>query len=193
MLAQRRQLGSAQLRRAGRSAARLLWRQAEVQRATRIALYLAQGGELPCDTICRQARARGRRVYLPVLWRGELRFAPCVPGQRMRLNRYRIPEPRVPRAHLRRATELDLILAPLVACDDRGTRLGMGGGYYDRSLRARGRLHRWRRPLLIGLAHEFQRVATLPRRSWDIPLDALLTEENFYRFAPPPNRARDAR
>ncbi len=182
LLARRRALQPQQLYRAGDSAARLLWRQPEIQRARRIALYVAHRGELPCDAICRRALARRRSVYLPVLWRGQLRFAPYQQGQRMRRNRYRIPEPLVARRRLLRPAELDIVVVPLVACDSRGTRLGMGGGYYDRSLRARRLPRRWRRPLLIGLGYEFQRTEQLARRAWDIPIDALLTEENFYRF-----------
>ncbi|MGE0811300.1 MAG: 5-formyltetrahydrofolate cyclo-ligase, partial [Immundisolibacter sp.] len=57
-----------------------------------------------------------------------------------------------------------------------GSRLGMGGGYYDRSF-ARVLRHAWRRPRLIGVAFDRQRVAALPGRPWDVPLDGVLTPQ----------------
>ncbi|MGB0723676.1 MAG: 5-formyltetrahydrofolate cyclo-ligase, partial [Gammaproteobacteria bacterium] len=62
-----------------------------------------------------------------------------------------------------------------------GNRLGMGGGYYDRAL-ARATRRPGRRPLLIGIGHDFQRVDSLPANPWDIPLDAVITETTLYRF-----------
>jgi 5-formyltetrahydrofolate cyclo-ligase len=57
----------------------------------------------------------------------------------------------------------------------------MGGGYYDRTLAyLRSRKH-WRKPKLIGIAHELQRISELKREAWDIPLDGVVTERNFYQ------------
>src|SRR5690606_40461575 len=64
---------------------------------------------------------------------------------------------------------------PLVAFDARGNRLGMGGGFYDRTF-ARAPRARTLRPRLVGLAHHFQQVASLPAEPWDIPLDAIATD-----------------
>jgi 5-formyltetrahydrofolate cyclo-ligase len=72
---------------------------------------------------------------------------------------------------------------PLVGFDANCNRLGMGGGFYDRTL-AYLRLRRcWRRPLLIGIAHECQRVERLETNTWDVPLDLVVTEERIYRRA----------
>ena len=82
---------------------------------------------------------------------------------------------------MRRAVRnLDLVLLPLVAVDANGTRLGTGAGFYDRCLQHLRAGRRWRRPKLIGLGYEFQRVAGLAARTWDVPLDALLTEKDLY-------------
>ena len=72
--------------------------------------------------------------------------------------------------------QLDLILAPLVAFDRAGGRLGMGGGYYDRLLSAP-------RPPVIGVAHGCQEVPRVPLDAWDQPVDAIVTETAL--IAPP--------
>ena len=73
---------------------------------------------------------------------------------------------------------LDLLIMPLLACDHRGTRIGMGGGFYDRTLATAPH-----RPFRLGLAHTFQYIdQTLPRQKWDQPLNGLLTSEKFYIF-----------
>jgi 5-formyltetrahydrofolate cyclo-ligase len=70
---------------------------------------------------------------------------------------------------------------PLVAFDEQGNRLGMGGGFYDRTLAyLKYRQHR-RKPVLAGLAHEIQKIGQLTTQSWDIPLDCIITENKLYR------------
>jgi 5-formyltetrahydrofolate cyclo-ligase len=104
------------------------------------------------------------------------------PGGELRRNRFGIGEPRGPRLPWRR---LDLVLLPLVAFDAGGGRLGMGGGFYDRTFAAlRARRGQWQRPALVGLAHGFQRVAALPREAWDVPLAAVATERRWWGVSP---------
>ena len=100
----------------------------------------------------------------------------------MHLNRFGIQEPACSPRHWVRAWQLDLILLPLVAFDESGNRLGMGGGFYDRSLAYRQSRTHSRRPRLIGLAHELQRVEQLATNSWDIPLDMIATEKRVFRI-----------
>lgn len=83
------------------------------------------------------------------------------------------------------AARLDLILMPLAAFDEKGNRIGMGGGYYDRTLAATVHGPGWRRPVLVGLAFEAQRVETIPAREWDVPLDWIATEAGVYRRGAP--------
>ena len=72
----------------------------------------------------------------------------------------------------------DVVLVPLVAFDETGQRLGQGGGFYDRAIAAAGAS----RPLLIGVAHAFQQVRSVPVEAWDMPLDAVVTEERVHEF-----------
>ena len=76
---------------------------------------------------------------------------------------------------------LDLILVPLVAFDANGQRVGMGGGFYDRTL-GKARINStWKRPYLIGIAHELQRVPAIAVQPWDVQMDAVVTEAGVYR------------
>jgi 5-formyltetrahydrofolate cyclo-ligase len=149
----------------------------------RIAAYLTNNGEIDPARVLVRAQRMGKRCFLPVLSRrswDRLWFAPIEPGVHFRPNRFGILEPQVPAVRLVRADELDLILMPLVAFDARGNRLGMGGGFYDRSLEFLAQRHRWHKPRLLGLAYEFQRVDNLTPDGWDIPLDGVVTDNAVY-------------
>ncbi|MBW8054027.1 MAG: 5-formyltetrahydrofolate cyclo-ligase [Nitrospira sp.] len=124
-----------------------------------------------------------KMCYLPVLSRvrgDALWFAPAAPGTVLVANHFGILEPAVGRRDLVRAQKLDLILLPLVGFDPRGNRLGMGAGFYDRTLAILRHRKHWRKPHLIGLAHELQRVDQLASDLWDIPLQAIVTYEQVY-------------
>jgi 5-formyltetrahydrofolate cyclo-ligase len=73
--------------------------------------------------------------------------------------------------------EPDIILMPLLGFDKHGTRLGYGGGYYDRTL-----AHLTRRPKLLGFAFARQEVDYIPREAHDVPLDAVVTEIGVRHF-----------
>jgi 5-formyltetrahydrofolate cyclo-ligase len=169
-------------RAAAFSAARRLWSLPCLARARRLALYLPANGELDCTPLILQAWRRGRLVFLPVIAGSTLRFAPFHPGSELRANRFGIPEPVTPLRTWRSARQLDVIVAPLVAFDSAGRRLGMGGGFYDRTLAFLTRRSHGRSPHFIGLAFEMQRIAKLPSDAWDVPLDAVVTESATHRF-----------
>jgi 5-formyltetrahydrofolate cyclo-ligase len=162
--------------------ARHLWRLPMLARAERIACYVAVGGEVDCTPVMTEAIVRGRRLFLPVIHGQRLLFAPWEPAAPMLINRFGIPEPRADAGSTLSGTDLDVVLAPLVAFDDQGNRLGMGGGFYDRTLRFMSARGAWRRPRFIGLAYEFQRVAALPASRWDVPLHCVVTERGARIF-----------
>lgn len=157
-------------------------------RARRIAAYVGANHEIDPMPLLSAAAQHGRHCYLPVLHpfrHGRLLFRRWTPGQRLRANRFGIPEP-VPRRHrLLAARHLDLVLVPLLGFDDRCGRLGMGGGYYDRSFAFRRR-RGFERPFLLGLAFSIQQVPVVPTRSWDVMLDMVITEKGPIR----PSRRR---
>lgn len=162
--------------------------------STRIGLYLPNDGEMDPLPLLHRAWSMRKRCYLPVLdpiGSNRLWFMPYRAGDALTPNRFGIPEPAHAARTRVRADALNLILAPLVAFDRHGHRLGMGGGYYDRSLDFLRRRRYWRRPLLYGIAYEFQRVPALRAAVWDIGLDGCFSEERRYVFRhPPPKQDR---
>jgi 5-formyltetrahydrofolate cyclo-ligase len=152
----------------------------EFRRARSVALFLAFDGEPSLTGVIAAAAARGKRVYAPVLTAERMHFAELDPHAALTTNFFGILEPDLGRPIDARA--LDLVLTPLVAFDDQGVRVGVGRGYYDRCFSFLLNRRQWRRPKLIGVAYELQRVGTLPRQAWDVPLAAAVTEAGVRRF-----------
>jgi len=154
-------------------------------RASRhIACYIANDGEIDPLALMQRAWALGKTCYLPVLHGirpQRLWFAAYRPGDDLVYNRFGIAEPNSPRREWVHARCLDIICTPLVAFDAQGNRIGMGGGFYDRTLAFMQRRRSWRRPHMIGLAYEFQKVDIIAHRPWDVPLQAVVTEQRVYR------------
>ena len=128
----------------------------------------------------------GLTYCLPVLAdEGRLGFAPWRAGAPLVTNRFGIPEPDVARSALLSPDSMALVVMPLVGFDARCERLGMGGGWYDRSFAgARVGSSVPRMPMLAGAAFELQRVDALPTAPWDVALDAVCTERQTYYRQP---------
>jgi 5-formyltetrahydrofolate cyclo-ligase len=181
----RRSLSAKQQRLAARGLARQVCRSSYFRSANRIACYFAADGEIGTDPLIERIWQTGKRCYMPILTylSGErLWFAPVTPDSDFVLNRFGIPEPLAPSRSLVTARELDLVLMPLVGFDQDGNRLGMGGGFYDRTLAFMHHRQNWRRPKLIGMAHALQQTAALEPNPWDVPLDAVATDEQLHVF-----------
>jgi len=151
----------------------------------RIAAYLPADGEVDPRPLIERAWATGKQVYLPVLRTfGDncLWFAHYEPDTPLVVNRYGIAEPEIDHVRRIEAFALDLVLAPLVGFDARGNRLGMGGGFYDRSFAHLLRRRYWLKPRLVGLAFDFQQLARLPAQRWDVPLTAVASENRITEF-----------
>jgi len=147
-----------------------------------IAFYIANDGEIDPHHLIKQARLSGKDVYLPVLSasKNSLYFAPFKTDSQLQLNRFNIPEPVCHPSALKTASQMDMLLLPLVAFDTDGNRMGMGGGFYDRTLAFLQKGGLSNKPILAGLAHEIQKVEHLHAQSWDIPLDYIITEKQLY-------------
>lgn len=179
----RRKLTVQQQRQAARDLQRRMAQHPLFRRARHIALYLPADGEIDPRPLLKAAQKRGKATYLPVLSRWphtHMTFQRVGNGERWRKNRYGIAEPLPDRGRQREPWALDLVLLPLVGFDERGGRLGMGKGFYDRTLAYLGRRKIWRKPTLLGLAHECQKVDRLDLASWDVPLQGIVSDAGWY-------------
>src|SRR5690606_5594989 len=133
----RRNLSPLQQQHAARDLYRQLAQHPQFRRARHLALYLPNDGEIDPRPLLRAAQRRGKATYLPVLsaWpRTKMVFQRVRAHEKLARNRFRILQPRPQPARQRKPWALDLVLLPLVGFDAHGGRLGMGGGFYDRSL-----------------------------------------------------------
>lgn len=143
------------------------------KQAQNIALYLAFDGEISTQLLIEHLWEQGKNVFLPVLHpfcAGHLLFLGYQPKTLMQKNTFGIWQPKLNVQQVLPLNEIDIIFVPLVAFDQQGNRLGMGGGFYDRTLQ------NWQQKsfIPIGLAHQCQQVEHLPLASWDIPLAQIL-------------------
>lgn len=158
----------------------------QLQQAQRVAVYLSNDAELDTTPLIKWLWQQGKQVYLPVLHLfcpGFLTFQLYTPNTPMRPNRFGIAEPVPAVSQLCPLTALEVIFLPLVAFDAAGNRLGMGGGFYDRTLASLPRqCNANTSPQLIGLAHNCQQVSAVPVESWDVPLQQILTPARLWQF-----------
>ena len=139
----------------------------------RVAAYAATDGELDLWPFI----ARHPRIALPVVESAQrMSFRRYRLGDPVRRNRFGIAEPAGGRGVP--LISLSVVLMPLVAFSDEGRRIGMGGGFYDRYFAAA------QRPLMVGVAHELQRLQHISHRDWNVPLDAAVTERGWRHFTP---------
>ena len=146
------------------------------KRAKNVGFFFARGGELSPEMVLQVALRQSKRCYLPCLTsKKTLVFRLYQDSTKLIVNRFNIPEPS-PSCKKIAIDKLDVVLVPLVAFDRDGNRLGMGGGFYDRTFNFKR--HQCRRnPLLVGIAHSFQEVSSLKTEPWDVPLNYIVTEK----------------
>ena len=151
----------------------------------RVAVFLGMPDEVDLRPAFTRAWRRGVRLYVPLILNlraGAMAFVPYERDARLRRNWFGIDEPVDALSRRVQALELDTVLVPLLGFDAAGHRLGMGAGFYDRALRRRrDRALPFRRPRLIGVAYEVQRVAAIEPAPWDIALDLVVTERGIHR------------
>jgi 5-formyltetrahydrofolate cyclo-ligase len=150
--------------------------------ARAIGLYASIGTEVPTAALRALARKRNCPVYLPCIV--DYRYRRMVfardAGALPSINRLGIAEPDALQTIAARA--LSVVLLPVLGFDRYGTRLGTGGGYYDRMFAYRRHRQSWHRPLLVGIAFQCQQLPLIERGSHDVPLDAVVTEAGISIF-----------
>jgi 5-formyltetrahydrofolate cyclo-ligase len=179
--AQRRKLTPEAREHAARLVARNVDRAFPLRAGQRVAIYAAMREELDTAPLIELAQARGCRVFLPRIDRrtGRIHFLETLPGGRESVNHLGIVEPKG--SARVGARWLNLVLLPLVGFDARGVRLGMGGGYYDRTFAFRNRHDVWRGPRLVGVAYAFQQLPAITAAAHDVLLDAVVTDKGVIR------------
>ncbi|HXW36289.1 MAG TPA: 5-formyltetrahydrofolate cyclo-ligase [Nitrososphaerales archaeon] len=159
------------------SVTRRLFEMPEFDRAKLIASYVAKRDEVQTSEIIGRAMKSGKRVIVPRADKKshDLSFLEIGPTTKLLEGGFGVMEPPLgtPRVELK---ESDLVLVPVVAWDESGSRLGYGGGYFDSALRNRGEA------LSVGLAFEAQRYPSIPQRGRDVPLDVVITEDRTLRI-----------
>lgn len=174
----------------------------KVNKANNIALYLSNDGELDTMPFIHWCWQHNKNIYLPVIHpfsHGQLLFLKYTKNTKMITNKYGIKEPKLDIRQLCLLSKLDILFTPLVAFDLSGNRLGMGGGFYDRTLAA------WYKDNLshklspkdskrktpcfnssrlypIGLAHDCQQIDKIENELWDIPLPQIITPTKTFKF-----------
>lgn len=158
-----------------------------------VAGYLVNDGEVNLKYYIESTwQLSHKKFALPVLHpvcKGHLLFLSYTPDSPLINNKYNIEEPVLSCEAVIPVTQCDVILMPLVGFDKSGNRLGMGGGYYDRTLsftqrklNAQQTLNQ-NTPKLVGIAHDVQEVDALPVAPWDVPLDAIVTPSRTLLFS----------
>jgi len=160
----------------------------KVLQAQHIALYLTNDGELNTIPFIEWCWTQKKNIYLPVIHpfsKGQLLFLQYTNDTPMVQNHFGIDEPKLNVNLIQPVTDIDIIFTPLVAFDKSGERLGMGGGFYDRTLaRWYGKYHfdKSTRPYPIGLAHNCQQVEHIPSEHWDVPIPEIITPNKHFYF-----------
>ena len=187
MRRRRQSLGCGAQVRAAHQLSRYIQRSASYQASQHIAVYWAVNGEINLRPLIKKAWSQGKSCYLPILQEQRLSFVRYSPGTQMYRNRFGIPEPRS--SDVIAAENLDMVLVPLVAFDQKYHRIGMGGGYYDRTFAPSSTttplnysshalrqkiLNSRRRAFLMGVGHRCQKVKNIVPADWDVPMDDVL-------------------
>lgn len=173
----RRQLSPQAQAIAAKSIAYQLFNQGYFRQAQHIALYMPFAGEVDTRLILEKAFLSHKFCYLPVVTH-HMQFVKVDNLASLSKNRFGILEPPFEANHVIEPSALDLVLLPLVAFDDFCHRLGMGGGFYDKTFHFKRRSHL--KPYLVGLAYDFQHIEKIPRANLDVQLDEVITEKKIY-------------
>ena len=184
----RQQLSIQQQQQAGSDLVHQFSQHPHIQRAQHIALYLHNDGDGELDTqaVIAWCWQQGKQVYIPILHpfsHKQLLFTRLTATTPLIKNKYGISEPRLDVTQVIPYLELDLVCSPLVAFDLAGNRLGMGGGYYDRTFSQHQFVRQDQQvPYILGLALDCQQHDNLPIAPWDMPIKEIITPSRTLLF-----------
>ncbi|MGE3921152.1 MAG: 5-formyltetrahydrofolate cyclo-ligase, partial [Gammaproteobacteria bacterium] len=148
--------------------------------AKHIACYFDVKGEVSSKSLIEKIWQEGKHCYLPAIDNGTMKFMHYVSNTELKKNRYGINEPVLDEPLVFPPEKLDCVFVPLVAFNSQGDRIGMGAGYYDKTFAFLNKKDRVYKPLLIGLAYEFQKTDVIDTNDWDVKLNRVITEKQDY-------------
>jgi 5-formyltetrahydrofolate cyclo-ligase len=136
-----------------------------------LAGYIAKDKEADPASIMAEAHAFGCNIALPNVTgkAAPMRFLEWVPGDALVPGPFGLRQP----SETATPSQPDIVLVPLIAFDSRLMRLGQGAGHYDRALSILDGA------IAIGLAWSVQMAPSLLTDPWDVPMDAILTEQSW--------------
>ena len=141
-----------------------------------IMFFLSFGNELRTDEMITHALKDGKQVYVPRLIKRERRLEVCEINdmdQEFELGSYDIREPSQSNSKVVSPSKIDAVIAPGLAFDRSGGRIGFGGGYFDWLFK-----QLLDEALRLGVAYEFQVVGSIPQDSWDERVQTIFTEND---------------
>jgi len=143
--------------------------------ARSLACYLAADDEVDTYAIVERAWRAKKRIFAPVVdFRGRMVFRELLRETELETNSFGLWEPND--GAMISPNRLDIVITPVVAFDDAGHRVGMGGGYFDRCFAFLAHRNHWFHPKLIGLAFDCQKIEKILSNPWDIGLYRVFTE-----------------
>jgi 5-formyltetrahydrofolate cyclo-ligase len=178
-------------RHSEQSVVRHIRREPQFIRSRKIGIYLDAFGEVPTRALINLSFRLCKSVYLPVV---HLKNKPLAwsrvtrhQWQNKRMSRHRLGMKQPSKQRGVTIRSFDYLFMPLVAFDLKGHRIGMGGGFYDRSLASCANIsgyHKFKpsKPFRVALAYDFQRVEAIQSNTWDISIHAVVTPTEYRRF-----------
>jgi 5-formyltetrahydrofolate cyclo-ligase len=144
-----------------------------------VLIYMPSKSEVKTDAIRKKMLNKNKKVYIPrVLEENKLHFNKFVSEDNLVINKFNILES-IDQAILP-AEKFDLLILPFVGIDKKGSRLGHGGGYYDRALQDLKYLND--KAIIIGLGYEFQLINDEFGEPHDLKFDLVFTEQGFHIY-----------
>lgn len=148
----------------------------QVQAAKLIMCYRSFRSEVDTAKIVENFLLSGKILCFPVCEKGGIMHSYCPNDEAAwKKSPMGIMEPDRDKSRLIAPEDIELVICPLVAFDDRKQRLGYGGGYYDRYL------PKCKNALVLGIAFETQRLERIPTEEFDLSMDVIITERKIYK------------
>ena len=148
----------------------------------KISIYFPIKNEVSTEIITSFIRESGKKCFLPLIDKDlnnkEMKFSEFTSEASLVKNKFNIPESL--NSSLVIASELELVIMPLVAFDNKGYRLGMGQGYYDFTFK---NFQLNKKQVFLGLAYDFQKTGSCHPEEHDLKMDAVICPSGIYKFS----------